>query len=503
MDSTIWTLIIGAIVLCLSIYYKKKRHSFKDWGIPQPFEVPFLGVIPRNLWKNYHLSELMKDMYNFNKEAKYIGMHTFTIPTVIINDIDLIKTILIKEFDHFTDHRDFGDAIKDPLLTKNLIAINGEKWRELRQLLSPAFTSSKMKLMFQLMSDCADSFTKSFSEQFTKEDDTDMKKAFSKYTNDVIATCAFGIEIDSMKNPDNEFYRYGKEVTNTDGLAQFKAMYKMFFMMMFPKFARFIGIELMREKITNFFIGVIDDAIKQRDEKGITRPDMLQLMMEARDKTSKLDLVDMTAQAFLFFIAGFETASSNMSLMAHEIAVNPDIQEKLHAEIDEVLEKFGDKVTYEAVANMPYLDAVFQETMRLHPQLAFLSRVCSKSFELPPTLPGAKPYVLKVGDEVMIPVTGIHEDPAFFKEPRKFNPERFLEKKITATGDPTSLGFGMGPRMCIGNRFAILETKVLFFYLLRSYNLQPCSKSCIPLKYHKFKFAPIPKEGFWLRVRNR
>ncbi|OXU20727.1 hypothetical protein TSAR_010092 [Trichomalopsis sarcophagae] len=503
MDSTTWLLVVSAIVLCLSVYYKKKRHSFKDWGIPQPFEVPYLGSVPRNLWKNYHLSDLMKDMYNFNKEAKYVGMHTFMIPVIIITDIDLVKTVLIKEFDHFADHRELGDAVGDPLLTKNLIAINGDKWRELRQLLSPAFTSSKMKLMFELMSDCADRFAKSFSEQFLKEDDTDMKKAFTKYTNDVIATCAFGIEIDSMKNPDNEFYRYGREVTNTDGLAQLRAIYKMLFMIMFPRFAKFIGMELMREKISKFFIGVIDEAIKQRDEKGTTRPDMLQLMMDARDKNSKLDLVEMTAQAFLFFVAGFETASSNMSLMAHEIAVNPDVQEKLHAEIDEVSEKSGDKVTYEAIANMPYLDAVFQETLRLHPQLAFLSRVCSKTFELPPALPGAKPYVMKVGEEIMIPVTGIHQDPTFFEEPTKFNPERFLEKKITTTGDPKSLGFGMGPRMCIGNRFAILETKVLFFYLLRKHTLQPCSKTCLPLKYHKFKVGPIPKEGFWLRVRER
>ena len=146
------------------------------------------------------------------------------------------------------------------------------------------------------------------------------------------------------------------------------------------------------------------------------------------------------------------------------------------AEVDQVMKSTNGKPTYDSLSHeMPYLDAVFSETLRRHP-IAFLNRICSKEFELPPALPNGKAYKMKPGMGLMIPVPGIHSDPKYYDDPETFNPDRFLGKKITLA-DMSNLGFGLGPRMCIGNRFAILEIKALLVHLLARCSLERCAKS--------------------------
>lgn len=276
---------------------------------------------------------------------------------------------------------------------------------------------------------------------------------------------------------------------------------------MFPWITRKLGLRIVSKKVTDFFVNVISSTIKIRKEQGIVRPDMLQLMIEARSKmdeetAARFDLLEMTAQAFLFFLAGFDGTSNQICIICHELATNRDMQSRLQAEIDELVRESSDgSPSYEALNNTPYLDAVFSESLRRHP-IAFLNRICSKEFELPSAVPGSKPHVMKPGDGLMIPVAGIHLDKNLYEDPKKFDPERFIDKKV-AISDVTNMGFGLGPRMCIGNRFAILGSKALLVHLLSKCNLVLCDKSCNPLEYCKNTFAPTPKGGFWLRIEPR
>lgn len=134
----------------------------------------------------------------------------------------------------------------------------------------------------------------------------------------------------------------------------------------------------------------------------------------------------MTAQAFVFFLGGFETTSTQMCIIAHELLLNQDVQKRLQDEIDEVLEKTNGKPGYDEIMSMPYLDAVFYESLRRHPQALFLDRECIKSYELPPSLPGGKPFTVQPGMNLWIPVVGISNDKNYFENPKKFDPERYL-----------------------------------------------------------------------------
>jgi len=150
-----------------------------------------------------------------------------TISVFLLRNLELIKTVLIKNFEAYPDHRGFVD-FNEPLFENNLFSLRGEKWRNVRNLLSPSFTFNKMKLM----SECAVDFAKFLSTSPADKSSIDMKDICSKYTNDIITTCAFGIKINSIKGPTNKFYIYGKEATNFRGVIR---DIKFFFLSIFSR----------------------------------------------------------------------------------------------------------------------------------------------------------------------------------------------------------------------------------------------------------------------------
>lgn len=134
--------------------------------------------------------------------------------------------------------------------------------------------------MYMLMSDCAEDFTKYFKEQIKpgQSQIMEMKDVFSRFANDVIASCAFGIPCDSMRDKDNEFYEMGKDATNFAG---FRAL-KFFGYTLSPTLMKVFKLKLFSEDTCNFFRNLVMSNVRSREEQGIIRPDMIHLLMEAR-----------------------------------------------------------------------------------------------------------------------------------------------------------------------------------------------------------------------------
>ncbi|XP_024892181.1 cytochrome P450 9e2-like, partial [Temnothorax curvispinosus] len=389
--------------------------------------------------------------------AKYFGLYDFITPTFVIRDPDLISTIAIKKFDNFCDHNNFLNETLEPMVSKSLFDLKGDHWREMRKLLSPSFTSSKMKMMFGLISQCAENFVDFVITKSGNTGETyDMKDILGRYANDAVATCAFGINVDSFKHPNNEFYLLAKKAMTFDNWMAFK----FFLHKNFPTLAKLLNLKMFGLKIENFFKDIVSSTVKVRDEKGIVRPDMIQLMMETRNKDSgpEFDIDEMTAQAFVFFLAGFDSLSTAMCFVTNEVGVNPDIQSKLREEIDDVVRQTNGKPTYEAINRMKYLDAVINETLRLYPPGTFIDRKCVKETELPPATSDGEPVMIKPGDNIWFPAYSLHRDPKYYPQPDKFDPERFLNNEVD---NLVYMPFGIGPRICIGNRFALMETKIM------------------------------------------
>ncbi|XP_018336211.1 cytochrome P450 9e2 isoform X2 [Agrilus planipennis] len=383
-------------------------------------------------------------------------------------------------------------------------------------------------MMFDLMQECAQNFANYFLQKGDEIIEVDLKDACRRFATDVIATAAFGITCNSLENQNNEFYIMGRDVTN---FGRIKAL-KFFLITTSPALMKFLRIGLFGDEVTKFFTRIVSDNIRIREKQNIVRPDMINLLLEARKgkakkerpepKDQELDSFaaveeseiiqkdaswqmeisdqDITAQALIFFLGGFETTSTMMSFAFAELAVKPEAQKKLHKEIDEVFEKTGGKIKYEDIQRMKYMDMVTSETLRKWP--AFLDREAVKPYTISQDN-GKPPLKIKKGDIIWIPVYSIHHDPKHFPNPENFDPERFSDERKHEIKPFTYLPFGMGPRNCIGSRFALLEAKIALFNILRHFEIVSIGKQTVPFKLDVTQIGPNLRGEYVFGLKKR
>lgn len=214
------------------------------------------------------------------------GSFDFSVRQYIIRDPDVYKRFTVKDFEYFEDHRTFVNEDVEVLLGNSLFSMHGEKWRQMRATLSPAFTGSKMRKMFMLVSEYANDVVTYFQKQSTNGEkiNLEMKEFFSRYANDVIASCAFGIKVNSFVDPSNEFYSNGTEFVKFWSFTKF---IKIILTMMVPRLARFLKLRIFDESISNSFKMIVFDTMEMRKQQNIIRPDMINIIMQVRDGSLK------------------------------------------------------------------------------------------------------------------------------------------------------------------------------------------------------------------------
>lgn len=145
----------------------------------------------------------------------------------------------------------------------------------------------------------------------------------------------------------------------------------------------------------------------------------------------------------------------------------------------------------------------FAETLRKWPPTALSDRVCNIPFTIEPQNPNESPVQIKKDIILWIPIFAIHRDPQYFPDPDGFNPERFSEENKKNIKPYTYIPFGAGPRNCIGSRFALLETKALFFHILTHFKIVAVEKTENPVQLDPQVFSFQAKNGFWLGLEKR
>ncbi|XP_026752035.2 cytochrome P450 9e2-like isoform X2 [Galleria mellonella] len=528
----IWT---GLILCALWLYFHQVYSRFSKHGVKHFKPIPILGNMARLMFRIDLFTDDIERNYNAFPKERFTGKYDFINPTVVIRDIELAKQIGIKDFDYFLDHRIFLNEKTDPFFGRSLISLKGNEWKDMRSTLSPVFTSSKIRFMVPLMVEVGNQMIEALKKKIDDSGgyvDIEGKDLSTRYANDVIASCAFGLKVDSQTDDNNEFYMRGKEISKIT----FIQLIKMFGFMVIPKIMAKLNISLFPEHNANFFKSVIKFAMNDREENKIVRPDLIHLLMEvkkgrlshdSRDKEmSKVSDAgfavaeessvgkreinkvwsdnDLIAQAILFFVAGFDTVSSAMAFALHELTLNPDVQEKLVQEIKENDRKFGGKFDFDSIQNMVYLDMVVSEVLRLWPPAVGLDRLCIKDYNLGrPNSEATEDFIIRKGEGIAIPVWAFHRDPNYFPDPLKFDPERFSEENKHNIKPYTYMPFGIGPRNCIGSRFALCEVKVMLYQLLQRIELSPCDKTCMSSELDRTTVNLRIKGGHWMRIKIR
>lgn len=484
-------IVLTALMISTYLYMTRKFKYWKERGITEIYPpTPFLGNFTKCLLLRKAPAYFLKELYEQGKGLPYIGFYIFDKPFLLIRDPELVKNILVKDFNIFSNRYITADP-DDCLGCNNLFFLRNQTWKLVRMKLTPFFTSGKLKKMFELMLQCGQNLNTHL--ELLEDETIEVRELSAKFTTDVIGSTAYGLDVNSFKDPNAEFRKYGKMIFQYDTIRGLE-MLAIFFL---PSIVRMTRIKMFGKKPTNFMRKVFWETITHRMKSGIKRNDLIDILLELKKNHGdqdyygfKFDGDNLMAQAASFFSAGFETSSTTTAFALYELALQPDLQNTLRKEIVEALDQSDGKITYDMAMSLPYLDMVVSETLRMYPPLGYINRMPNETYKVP-----NYDLVIEKGTPVYIPMLGMHYDPEYFPNPNKFVPERFSEENKRNIPPCVYFPFGEGPHACIGIRLGLLQIKLALIIILNKCEVTPCEKTLIPMIIDPKGAMTVPLNG--------
>ncbi|XP_055304014.1 uncharacterized protein LOC129569305 [Sitodiplosis mosellana] len=503
--------LLAILIVTAYLYVKSAFDHWRRKGVPFKEPVFPFGNFANSFLQKKQFGEVVADLYNGTSEP-YLGIYAGFQPGLLVRDPKLIKDICIKNF-HSFDQRVFQVNVEADPMADNLLLQNGEKWKRMRTQFTPAFSSGKLKGMFDTIVACGNSLDKHIGKFADTNKAVEIRDVFARFATNVIASVAFGIDIDCIENPENEFRKYGQKIFKPSLRNILRANINV----IMPKVSKWLGLRFVDKEIGDFMIETVRQNLEYREKNNVTRKDFFQLLMQLRntgkvqeddDWSAKADsnkksltIEELAAQAFLFFGGGFESSSSTMSFCMYELAKSPEKQQKAYEEITKILEQHEGQLTYDAVADMKYVDCCLDESLRLHPPFPIGTRKCTKNFNIPDT-----DIIIEKGTSIFFPTLGLQYDEKYYEEAEKFKPERYYDQQKTSRNfeEMPDLVFGLGSRNCIGMRLGKLQSKIAIVLLLRKFkfDLDDQHKN-IELKLNPRSIVLAPMNGLNLKVYSR
>ncbi|XP_060072392.1 cytochrome P450 3A8-like [Ylistrum balloti] len=490
-------LVLSLAMLVLYTYMMSRHHgTFKKLNIPGPAPWPIIGSLLEMSKIGIH--EFHHDC--MKKYGKVFGFYGGLSPqTLVIGDKEILRQILVKDFANFPDRIVMKGLNGD--LETSVLVLSGDHWKHVRNKITPAFSTGKLRKMFRLMDHASNTLTESLRRKVRDGDGvTEMTEIYGAYAMDVICSTAFGIQVDSQNDPNDEFVANAKKFLNVNFSSPILVI-----AMFFPhlKFlVRLLGWSFADKDVQAFFRKVTTKLLGERVAGNKEHADFLQLMKnvqqdhddsdEEEDNDNEKSSIqrpsslnrkgisfdEILGNAEIFFFAGYETTSITLTMASYYLALYPEYQDKLRQEL---ADKIGSNpITYENICQVEYLEMIFNETLRIHPPAANTDRVCVKET----VINGVR---IPAGMHVHIPIYCVHHDPDNWKDPEKFIPERFADNY-----DPmTFLPFGYGPRNCVGMRLAQLEMKISLAKIVSHFRISVCGETQIPPEVEKLGLLKV------------
>ncbi|XP_013188346.2 cytochrome P450 6B5 [Amyelois transitella] len=512
---------IGAVLALLSlllfVVYHASTWKFNYWKkrkVPFLQPAPIVGNYGPYIMQKQYVGHTAQEICEKFPNEPYFGAFYGTEPTLMVQHPEMIKTVMTKDF-YFFNSREIANYTHKELVTQSIFFTYGDKWKVLRQNLTPIFSSAKMKNMFHLIDKCAHVFENMLDRELKTDNEQYVRPLMTRFTMDCIGSCAFGIETNTMapnyeNNPftvmgtlifSDSYYRNIKNI----GRAIWPAIFYGLGMQNFPIDIGKSFTKLMKEVFAdrqnkpsnrNDFIDLI---LNWKKESCITGDKIQNMKGDINEKVS-LEVNDdlLVSQISSFFAAGYETSATTMHYTLYELAKNQEAQQRVLDEIDEYLLRHKNKIGFDCITDLPFTDACFNEVLRLYPVLGILTREVVDDYTLPC---GA---VIEKGVRVHIPVHHLHHNPDFFPDPEEFRPERFYGDEKRNIKPYTYIPFGEGPRLCMGMRFAKMQMSAGIMTVLKKYRVELAADT--PRKVTQFEattMVTLPKEKIKLKFVER
>ncbi|XP_029952804.1 thromboxane-A synthase-like [Salarias fasciatus] len=527
---------LSLILIFLGLLYWYSVYPFSilsRCGIKHPKPIPFYGnlfMFRNGFYKP--LNELIKT------HGRVCGYYLARRPVVVVADPEMLRQIMVRDFSSFPNRMTARFATKP--MSDCLLMLKNEHWKRVRSILTPTFSSAKMKEMVPLINTAADALMRNLNARAESGEAFDIHKCFGCFTMDVIASVAFATQVDSQNNPDDPFVHHAQMFFN---LSFFRPV--LLLLVAFPSilapFARFLPNK-KRDEMSQFFINSIQRIIRQRDEQPPEqrRRDFLQLMLDARTSRENVSVEhfdtanhaesdqrnqqthtpcdqeagqphsqepparrlqkkmmtedEIIGQGFVFLVAGYETSSNTLAFTCYLLAIHPECQSKVQQEVDDFFTRHRSP-DYSNVQELKYLDMVVSEALRLYPPAFRYARDIDQDCIV-------NGQFLPKGATLEIPAGFLHHDPEHWPEPEKFIPERFTPEAKASRHPFVYLPFGAGPRNCVGMRLAQLEIRIALVHLFHRFSVVACSETEVPLELKSLSTLG-PKNGIFVKIEKR
>nr|QTM97438.1 Cytochrome P450 [Sitophilus oryzae] len=462
-----WSVFLGLLAITYFLIYKYVTRNFSFWKNRKIFYIkptPFFGNLLPVFTMKTTIGDLIMDFYK-RTEDDYFGMFVLDRPVLVVRSPKLAKNIMLKDFASF-HNRVITTSDKDPILSNMLFFNKRSMWKVIRAKLTPVFTSGKLKAMLPVIIQESEALKSYIDGKLLGVPNVETKEVCGKYSTNLIALTAFGVDAKCFENENAEFRAIGKAIWETSFSNAVRQLGSNFF----PGLINTFGISFVSGKLIKQMKSIINSVINTRNQLNQNKGnDLIDILRGMDGANMSNDMI--LAQAVQFFVAGFDTISSTMSFTLYELAMNQDIQDKLRLEIKENLEA-NHGVTYDGYNEIKYLDMVISEALRKYPVLPFLERECTSTYKFEGT-----DLVVEKGQAVYISTFGMQYDEKYFPDPERFDPERFCDKNEINKEGFYFTPFGEGPRICIGNRYGLMAVKVGLIAILSRFRVIRSSKT--------------------------
>jgi cytochrome P450 len=367
---------------------------------------------------------------------------------VFINHPDLVEEVLVTQNRKFIKHYRLRQTRRT--LGHGLLTSEGEFWRGQRKLAQPAFHRDRIAAYARLMVDCTERMLGSWHDGQVRDVQADMMRL----TLEIVAKTLFDAEIGG----DTAEASAAMEILMRAFIARTGSLIS-------PPHWIPTPLNLRVERAIRRLEQILMAIIAGRRASGEDRGDLLSMLLQAQDEESGRRMSDrqLRDEVMTLFLAGHETTANTMAWAWVLLARHPDALARLQAELDLVL---GNRLP--TVADLPalkYAESVVNETLRVYPTVWVIGREAIEPVEL-----GG--YLIARGTTVFMPQWVIHRDSRWFDDPESFRPERWADGMSQRIPRYAYFPFGGGPRICIGNNFALMEATLILATIARQFRLE-------------------------------
>jgi len=372
-----------------------------------------------------------------------------------VNDAEYVKRILLDNVANYPKSATYRNNLR-PFLGDGMLISEGDFWKRQRRLAQPAFHLRRLKALAAAMAECA----AGVGLNWKHGEVIDVMAAMNAVTMDIVAQTLFGADVSADIAEVGEAMTVLQEETGRVGFTAFFDL---------PEFlTRPRGRRFSRAVAT--LDGIVGRIVAQRrasmDKSGETKDDLLSMLLEARDEETGEGMTDrqLRDELVTLFLAGHETTAIALTWTFHLLGQNPRVEALLQAEVDEVL---GERAapSFDDLERLPYARMVAEEALRLYPPAYVFSRRAAGDDQL-------GPFHLPAGAHIVISPYALHRRADYWPEPDGFWPERFAPGARTDRPKLAYLPFGGGPRVCIGNSFAMMEHAIVLCSVAHRWRLE-------------------------------